>query len=186
MISLDLRFYKNRKKNLFNSKSWGKNWKKIFYYLDFLFDRLIGIFHRNFQFEFCILLHNRNGIFKRVYKNLKSLLNSTPDFPSRKSSRQLESRLTRLFNFYQVRINLFFSSRAATISESSCLPVSFPAFLPVTMDPVREKGLQDYRKKLLEHAEVEGRLKESNVKFIFSLLPKKILLKNFFTLFQYP
>merc|ERR1712137_1166210 len=33
-------------------------------------------------------------------------------------------------------------------------------FLPVTMDPVREKALQDYRKKLLEHAEVEGRLKE--------------------------
>lgn len=30
------------------------------------------------------------------------------------------------------------------------------------MDPVREKALQDYRKKLLEHAEVEGRLKESN------------------------
>jgi 26S proteasome regulatory subunit T4 len=29
------------------------------------------------------------------------------------------------------------------------------------MDPVREKALQDYRKKLLEHAEVEGRLKES-------------------------
>merc|ERR1712137_1095666 len=34
-------------------------------------------------------------------------------------------------------------------------------FLPVTMDPVREKALQDYRKKLLEHAEVEGRLKET-------------------------
>lgn len=34
------------------------------------------------------------------------------------------------------------------------------------MDPVREKALQDYRKKLLEHAEVEGRLKESNFFFI--------------------
>jgi 26S proteasome regulatory subunit T4 len=28
-------------------------------------------------------------------------------------------------------------------------------------DPVREKSLQDYRKKLLEHKEVESRLKES-------------------------
>lgn len=30
-----------------------------------------------------------------------------------------------------------------------------------TMEPEREKGLQDYRKKLLEHKEVESRLKES-------------------------
>lgn len=29
-----------------------------------------------------------------------------------------------------------------------------------TVDPIREKGLQDYRKKLLEHKEVESRLKE--------------------------
>lgn len=28
-------------------------------------------------------------------------------------------------------------------------------------DPARERGLQDYRKKLLEHKEVESRLKES-------------------------
>ena len=28
-------------------------------------------------------------------------------------------------------------------------------------DPAREKALQDYRKKLMEHREVEGRLKES-------------------------
>ena len=35
-----------------------------------------------------------------------------------------------------------------------------------TMDAVREKGLQDYRKKLLEHAEVEGRLKESKLTFV--------------------
>merc|ERR1712137_1161359 len=33
-------------------------------------------------------------------------------------------------------------------------------FLPVTMDPVREKALQDYRKKLLEHRELDARLKE--------------------------
>lgn len=31
-------------------------------------------------------------------------------------------------------------------------------------DPVREKALQDYRKKLLEHKEVESRLKESKSK----------------------
>jgi hypothetical protein len=30
-------------------------------------------------------------------------------------------------------------------------------------DPVREKALQDYRKKLLEHKEVESRLKESEL-----------------------
>lgn len=41
------------------------------------------------------------------------------------------------------------------------------------MDPVREKALQDYRKKLLEHAEVEGRLKESKYKV---LLKKNQLL----------
>lgn len=32
------------------------------------------------------------------------------------------------------------------------------------VDPDREKGLQDYRKKLLEHKEVESRLKESTYK----------------------
>lgn len=31
----------------------------------------------------------------------------------------------------------------------------------VTVEPEREKSLQDYRKKLLEHKEVESRLKES-------------------------
>jgi len=35
------------------------------------------------------------------------------------------------------------------------------------MDSVREKALQDYRKKLLEHAEVESRLKESTIKYHF-------------------
>lgn len=33
--------------------------------------------------------------------------------------------------------------------------------MTVASDPVREKALQDYRKKLLEHKEVESRLKES-------------------------
>lgn len=32
------------------------------------------------------------------------------------------------------------------------------------MDAEREKALQDYRKKLLEHKEVESRLKESKCK----------------------
>lgn len=31
------------------------------------------------------------------------------------------------------------------------------------VDPLREKGLQDYRKKLLEHKEVESRLKDSTL-----------------------
>lgn len=29
------------------------------------------------------------------------------------------------------------------------------------MEPVREKAFQDYRKKLMEHKEVESRLKDS-------------------------
>jgi len=33
--------------------------------------------------------------------------------------------------------------------------------MTVAGDTVREKALQDYRKKLLEHKEVESRLKES-------------------------
>jgi hypothetical protein len=37
----------------------------------------------------------------------------------------------------------------------------------IAMDPLREKSLADYRKKLLEHKEVESRLKESK---IFSFL----------------
>ncbi len=33
----------------------------------------------------------------------------------------------------------------------------------VTVDAARDRGLQDYRKKLLEHKEVESRLKESKL-----------------------
>jgi 26S proteasome regulatory subunit T4 len=33
--------------------------------------------------------------------------------------------------------------------------------MAATTDTVREKALQDYRKKLLEHKELEARLKES-------------------------
>ena len=29
-------------------------------------------------------------------------------------------------------------------------------------DPAREKGIQEYRKKLIEHREVEAKLKEGN------------------------
>lgn len=45
-------------------------------------------------------------------------------------------------------------------------------------DPARERGLQDYRKKLLEHKEVESRLKESksnNSKKIYRK-PKEVML----------
>jgi len=38
--------------------------------------------------------------------------------------------------------------------------------MSVAMDPVREKAFQDYRKKLLEHKEVESRLKESKILLI--------------------
>lgn len=38
--------------------------------------------------------------------------------------------------------------------------------MAATMDSVREKALQDYRKKLLEHKEVESRLKESEFNFV--------------------
>lgn len=43
------------------------------------------------------------------------------------------------------------------------------------MDTEREKGLQEYRKKLLEHKEVESRLKESKLYFLFFLKHEKIL-----------
>lgn len=39
-------------------------------------------------------------------------------------------------------------------------------------DPVREKALGDYRKKLLEHKEVESRLKESKLKMSMMKLQK--------------
>lgn len=52
-------------------------------------------------------------------------------------------------------------------------------------DPVREKALQDYRKKLLEHKEVESRLKESewfkkyNKIFInFTPFPQKFAVRE--------
>lgn len=38
-----------------------------------------------------------------------------------------------------------------------------------TAEPVREKSLQEYRKKLIEHKEVESRLKESKFKIFFRL-----------------
>lgn len=33
-------------------------------------------------------------------------------------------------------------------------------------EPIREKALQDYRKKLLEHKEVESKLKESKIGYV--------------------
>ena len=47
-----------------------------------------------------------------------------------------------------------------------------------TGDAAREKGLFDYRKKLLEHKEVESRLKESKLLFC--------LLKTFIVIFSKP
>lgn len=44
-------------------------------------------------------------------------------------------------------------------------------------DPVREKALADYRKKLLEHKEVESRLKESEL-----LGQQKVSFFNYFYL----
>lgn len=45
-------------------------------------------------------------------------------------------------------------------------------------DPVRDKALQDYRKKLLEHKEVESRLKES--KFFVCEIKLCQIIKSFF------
>lgn len=48
------------------------------------------------------------------------------------------------------------------------------------VDSVREKVLQDYRKKLLEHKEVESRLKESEYYLVGYLLCRPlVLLLNF-------
>lgn len=44
------------------------------------------------------------------------------------------------------------------------------------MDPLREKAFQDYRKKLMEHKEIESRLKDSTyhlcriIAFLFRIL----------------
>lgn len=40
------------------------------------------------------------------------------------------------------------------------------------VEPTRERGLQDYRKKLLEHKEVESRLKESESLFLSAVQSK--------------
>lgn len=45
---------------------------------------------------------------------------------------------------------------------------------PVT-DSVREKALADYRKKLLEHKELEARLKESMFQYLNRLVNKNQL-----------
>lgn len=42
--------------------------------------------------------------------------------------------------------------------------------MATAMDPVREKALQDYRKKLMEHKETESRLKESKYIILFIIL----------------
>ena len=60
--------------------------------------------------------------------------------------------------------------------------------MAVTMDSVREKALQDYRKKLLEHKEVESRLKESKHNFVEIVNLIKIILtmyEKFITLYPH-
>lgn len=47
--------------------------------------------------------------------------------------------------------------------------------MTAVLEPTRDKALQDYRKKLLEHKEVESRLKESK-KILVKQNPKSILL----------
>lgn len=42
------------------------------------------------------------------------------------------------------------------------------------VEPTRERGLQDYRKKLLEHKEVESRLKESKCYIALCLCIKTV------------
>lgn len=49
----------------------------------------------------------------------------------------------------------FTAFTAGTTEEESVFPSP-----PNSMADTREKALQDYRKKLLEHKEVDGRLKE--------------------------
>lgn len=46
---------------------------------------------------------------------------------------------------------------------------TFPIIHSGAMADTREKALQDYRKKLLEHKEVDGRLKERRKLFEFNV-----------------
>lgn len=45
------------------------------------------------------------------------------------------------------------------------------------MDSMREKAFQDYRKKLMEHKEVESRLKDSKLIY-YSIMPNHHLRYN--------
>lgn len=49
--------------------------------------------------------------------------------------------------------------------SNSGVTQQFPVIQQGVMADTREKALQDYRKKLLEHKEVDGRLKECNGTF---------------------
>ena len=49
-----------------------------------------------------------------------------------------------------------------------------------TTDTVREKSLQDYRKKLLEHKEIESKLKQSIVLILASYLEPKLKIAGFY------
>lgn len=45
-----------------------------------------------------------------------------------------------------------------------------------TVDPTRERSLLDYRKKLLEHKEVESRLKESKQFILYIHTYQEVML----------
>ena len=49
-----------------------------------------------------------------------------------------------------------------------------------TTDTVREKSLQDYRKKLLEHKEIESKLKQSIVLILALYLEPKLKIAGFY------
>lgn len=49
---------------------------------------------------------------------------------------------------------------AAANTKTLFVTLQFPSIQWGIMADTREKGLQDYRKKLLEHKEIDGRLKE--------------------------
>lgn len=44
--------------------------------------------------------------------------------------------------------------------NSICIIMATVAATATPVDPLREKALQDYRKKVLEHREIESRLKD--------------------------
>lgn len=69
---------------------------------------------------------------------------------------QLNIVQVTIFFFYPIVVQVIYRRKMAA---------------PVT-DSVREKALADYRKKLLEHKELEARLKESMFQYLNRLVNK--------------